>query len=215
MKVESLSENYFGELKNENNSIIDLTALIENTGEISSPDEYINPAKTWCSYMEREFRATRIMTGTKTGTHITAPANFTDGGLSINTLLPCDLKGKYFYIDADAGSLNRDMTREHRVEPFLFIRGCDPATELTEEFFKHLLDLPAKLWIAAGEFIIKGKPDLYFNQEIAREGKFLVEDINMNTARSVRGSGYAFVQPLKPMESSVSPCRLIVLINKQ
>lgn len=218
MKSNQSFENCFNELQNRNDSFIDLTRPLDDSLEIYSSEGYSDPEleiKTWCSYMEKGFRVSRIMMGTQTGTHIDAPAHFIEGGAFVNNLQTSDLMGRYYYIDAATGRFDKDTVSGFRDEPFLFIRGGRGATELTEKFFMLLLDLSAKIWITAGEFTIKEKPGFYFNRKLAEKGKFLVEDIDMNAAETVTGNGYAFALPLKLMDTPGAPCRLIVLPDKQ
>jgi len=81
-------------LRNENASV-DLTKPLVITPEINSPGEYNDPElknKTWCSYMEKGFRVSRIIMDTQTGTHIDAPAHFSEGETHADKLQPDKLK---------------------------------------------------------------------------------------------------------------------------
>ncbi|HPS87843.1 MAG TPA: hypothetical protein PLY36_13920 [Spirochaetota bacterium] len=67
----------FDHVRNENASV-DLKKPLVNNPEINSSEEYKDPElknKTWCSYMEREFRASRNMMEKQSGTHTEAPAD--------------------------------------------------------------------------------------------------------------------------------------------
>lgn len=212
MKGKRSPDDYFDELKNEDRSFLELTKTSDDYQENYSDPE--KEAKTWCSYMERGFRASRILAGTDTATRINSPAHFPGGGTSIEALQPDELAGRYYFIDADAGALNQDMIAAYKDEPFLFIRGEHSVTELPEDLFMLLLELHAKIWIAAGEFIIKGEPGFFFKKKLAEKGKFLVENLEMDAARSVTGNGYASALPLGLMKTPGAPCRLFVLPDR-
>lgn len=215
MKLKQSPEDYCNEQIKENNSIIDLTKNSESALKIHSPEEYNNPAKTWCSYMERGFRVSRNITGLQIGTHISAPARFTEGGESIENLLPDELAGRFYYIDAVTGFLNvRDMLRAYSGEPFLFIKGNNSVTVLPEEFFMLILKLFPKIWIIAGEFIIEGKPELFFKRSLAMEGKYIIENPDMNAAGAVMGNGHASVRLVSMVDSACAQCRVFVLPDK-
>ena len=213
-EVKMKGKPFSGNIKNGNNPGIDLTRSIENTLKINSSEEYINPAKTWCSYMEREFRASRIMAGAESGTRIDATASMADGAGFADRMQPVEFTGRYYYIDTAAWSPDKDPFTGYNNELFLFLKGGLFITELPEELFIHLLELPAKIWIAAGEFIIKGKPGFYFKQRLSEEGKFIIEDIDMNAAGSVAGNGDASAQPLRLIDTTCASCRLIVFPDK-
>ncbi len=214
MQTSSLFDHLSDELKNRKHSFIDLTKPLDNTLETYSSQEYSDPeleVKTWCSYMERGFRVSRIKMGSQTGTHIDAPAHFIEGGEFMERLRPDELMGRYYYIDAAAIIPGDGIFTGYNGEQFIFISGSIPVTELPEGIFMQLLELPAKIWIAAGEFTIKGRPEFFFNRSLAEKGKFLVENLDLNAVRSVTGNGYAFALPLKLMDTPGAPCRLIVL----
>jgi hypothetical protein len=67
--VKPSSENNSGNINNETASA-ESAIPSDSTREIHSPEDYKNPelkGKTWCSYMERGFRASRTITDTQSG----------------------------------------------------------------------------------------------------------------------------------------------------
>lgn len=74
-------ENYSQHAGNEDTSA-DSVKSPDNIPDIYTPEEYIVPegeTKTWCSYMEREFRASRILTGKETGSRADASERPAEG----------------------------------------------------------------------------------------------------------------------------------------
>jgi len=77
------------------NSPSDPIKTIEKTPGIYSPDEYKIPereVKTWCSFMERGFRASRNMTDKQSGTHTEAPSDVIEEETQMKILQPEELK---------------------------------------------------------------------------------------------------------------------------
>lgn len=206
--------NFSDLLNNGTNQVIDLTKSLDDTLEIYSSDDYSDPeleVKTWCSYMERGFRVSRIMMGTQTGTHIDAPSHFVDGGAFLHDLEPRELMGRYFFIDSTERILNRNIIEAYDKEPFLFIRGKESVIELKKDLFTLLLDLDARIWIAAGLFTLEGEDEFSFNRGAALRGKYIVEDLDMSAASLINRNGYIFTMPLRLVNTSGAPCRVIAV----
>ena len=65
------SDNYSDNISNGDNPIESAKPL-DSFSEINSPEEYKDPdrnRKTWCSYMEKGFRASRTLTAEETVTN--------------------------------------------------------------------------------------------------------------------------------------------------
>ncbi len=61
----------------------------DSTLKIQYPEEYNKPlreTKTWCSYMERGFRASRVIAGAPSGNQIDTPESFIEQETSIDKL---------------------------------------------------------------------------------------------------------------------------------
>lgn len=84
------SGNYSSYNRNKNESVA--PAEIEaGTVEILSPEGYNIPereVKTWCSFMESGFRASRNMMNKQPGTHTEVPADVIEEETSIKKLQP-------------------------------------------------------------------------------------------------------------------------------
>jgi len=86
MKGKPSFENSSDHFRNENTSV-EPVKHSDNTPEIYSPEEYHKTEKrnkTWCSYMERGFRASRITTGTPAGTNVSVSAHFAEEETSMD-----------------------------------------------------------------------------------------------------------------------------------
>ena len=76
MKGKPSFENSSDHFRDENTSV-EPAKLSDNSLKIYSPEEYHKPGKenkTWCSYMEKGFRASRTITDTNTGTDEPVPS---------------------------------------------------------------------------------------------------------------------------------------------
>ncbi len=94
MKGISSSENYSDYNINKNESVSP-AAIEAGTGKNYSPEEYNNPElknKTWCSFMERGFRASRNVTDKQSGNHTEASADVIEEETSMNKLQPEELQ---------------------------------------------------------------------------------------------------------------------------
>ena len=217
MKDKTSLENSFNKFIEKNSSFIDLTKPLDNSLEIYSSDDYSDPEleiKTWCSYMERGFHVSRILMGTQTGTHIDAPAHFVDGGAQMESLMTGDLAGRYYFINTVDAASYKKIAEDYTGEPFIFLKGNTDTVELQEELFNCLLELVAKIWVAAGNFTVIGKDKFHFNRVIALKGKFLVEDLDPVKSLSITRSGCIFAMPLKLMQTSGAPCRVIAVEDR-
>lgn len=94
MKDKPASEDYSDQFKNEDTSIIPEKPL-DNTREILSPEKYYIPErenKTWCSFMERGFRASRNITDKQSGTKTETHADIIEVETQMKILQPEELK---------------------------------------------------------------------------------------------------------------------------
>jgi len=83
------------QFRNEN-TLPDITTPEDITPEIQSPEEYnksIRETKTWCSYMERGFRTSRVITGAQSDNHIDTHAGFTEEEINTDKINQNQLMG--------------------------------------------------------------------------------------------------------------------------
>lgn len=88
MKGIQSSENYSGYNGNKNESV-DPAAIEARTVEVLSPEGSNIPereVKTWCSFMENGFRASRNMINKQPDTHIEVPADVIEEETAIKKL---------------------------------------------------------------------------------------------------------------------------------
>ena len=197
--------------------IIDLTKPLDSTFIPFSSGEYTDPPleiSEWGAISNEGFRVSRLSMGTQTGTHIDAPAHFVEGGAMLETLSPDQLFGSFFLVDLPDRSSSTDVANRfaaYRQEQILFLRTSGNSTPyLSMEILQKILFLPPDLWILSGDIEIEQSAPFEFHRQIARAGKFLVEDLDQKAARQITGNGEVFIAPLRLIGVSGSPCRVIV-----
>lgn len=190
--------------------IVDLTKPLDEHLAIYTEDAYSDPPfqiETWCTVANQGYRVARLALGTQTGTHIDAPAHFLDGGSELD-LLPVDaLIGRYLWLNLDAAhadDLNWDGER------ILFLASTRPEVQISEAFFRSLLELPCRVWVITRAVTVAGREPFHFNRALAQADKFLIEDVDETAAARVRAGGEMIALPLNLLHATGSPCRVIV-----
>lgn len=197
--------------------IIDLTKPLDTTFIPFSSGEYTDPSleiSEWCAVNKEGFRVSRLAMGTQTGTHIDAPAHFVESGATLEVLPPDQLIGDFFLVDLPDRPSSADIANRlarYRLEKFLFLRTPEHSTPyLSMEILQKILSLPPLLWIVSGDIEIEQSAPFEFHRQIARAGKYLVEELDRKAACQVTGNGEIFIAPLRLTGVSGSPCRVIV-----
>jgi len=204
----------FDRLKNLKDGIIDLTRPMDSSLPVYSLPGYADPAfkiNTWSTIREIGFAVSQVTMGTQTGTHIDAPAHFLESGVKMSSLLANELMGRFFLIDTGESVFDESIIGKYSGEQFLFIKSCREKAMLSRDFFERLLSLNARIWVVAGECGISGEETFSFNRGLAQAGKFLVEDLDTLMADKITSNGYIFAMPLKLVETSGAPCRVVVV----
>jgi kynurenine formamidase len=198
-------------------SILDLTQPLTAGIEIYTEDDYRDPpfeCREWCSVTSRGYRVSELRMGTQTGTHIDAPAHFDAQGATLEALPVERLIGRYCLLDLPAHADRSTVTHLCRAfagEPILFVRTPHGETaELSSEALDPLLALPPVVWVVDGAIELKDAPALAFYRAVASAGKYLVENLDHETAGAVRPGGEVFALPLALVGTSGAPCRVLV-----
>ena len=196
--------------------ILDLTRPLDENLSIYTEGAYFDPplqVETWCAIQEQGYQVSRLAMGTQTGTHIDAPAHFVPDGPTLVTLPLQALIGPYLWLDIDWLALDElDALRSRPVsESILFLTSLSrTGTEISQEIFKRLLELPCPVWVIVYDIQVAGHESLYFHKALAQAGKFLIEDLDETVALRVRAGGEMIALPLRLVGTSGSPCRVIV-----
>jgi arylformamidase len=198
-------------------TLIDLTRPLDDSLVIYRSGDYCDPSfkcSEWCSVAEQGFRVSRLELGTQTGTHIDAPAHFIDGGMPLDSLPLERLLGPYFLVDlprrCDRKTVE-DRLAAYCDEPILFLRtALGEPCHLTRDALEALIELPSQVWVLAGAAAMENAPEFQFNLLLAKEGKFLVEDVDEAAAATVPQRGEFIALPLRLIGASGSPCRAVV-----
>lgn len=197
--------------------ILDLTKPIDAAIEIYATATYSDPpfeCREWCSVNDQGFRVSELRLGTQTGTHIDAPAHFDAHGATLEALSPVHLIGRYFLLDLPAyGTIETVTTLCSSIadEGILFIRTpLQTSSCLTLDALIYLLQLAPPLWVVDGSVTIADAPEFTFYQQLAKAGKYWVEDLDRPTAQKIHPNGEIFALPLALVGTSGAPCRVLV-----
>ncbi len=203
-------------LKNEKGRVIDLTKKIDSSLPVYSEPGYSDPAlkiREWCTVEEKGFSVSEITFGTQTGTHIDAPSHFVHEGAGIGSLDSTDMFGRYFYIDLNRLNDPADVTSSYNNESVIFLNACSGKAVITDQFFAALLSLKAKLWVLAGECEVSGRENFYFHKKLLSSGRYLVEDLDLDSAKIINRNGFIIALPLRLTDVSGSPCRVLAVME--
>jgi kynurenine formamidase len=197
--------------------ILDLTKPLTDAIDIYSEDNYRDPAfscSEWSSVERQGYRVSAIALGTQTGTHIDAPNHFDSSGSCLEALPLSNLIGSYFLLD-----LPKDVNEEraitlcasYRHEGILFVRSdSSGVSRITHQALDRFLELPPLVWVLDGEVSMAEGAALAFHRLLACRGKYLIENLNSEVARSVRAGGELIAMPLALVGTSGAPCRVVV-----
>jgi kynurenine formamidase len=204
-------------MKRKDQTILDLTKPLDSSLVNYTGEGYADPVFScveWSSVANQGFRVSALSLGTQTGTHIDAPAHFDVSGECINVLPLEELIGSYFLIDLPQDVSDHELETicgAYNRQEILFVRTPESGvTFLSRENLTALLNLPVRLWVLAGEIKLAGGSPLEFHRTLARCGKYLVEDLNLESARKVRPGGEVIVLPLRLVGTSGAPCRIVI-----
>lgn len=193
--------------------IFDLTKPLNDTIAIYPGDPPF-ACREWCSIAEHGYRVSALSLGTQTGTHIDAPAHFDPDGACLEALPAESLVGSYFIVELPPADFDAHAALSgYGNEPILFFRTREPQGVLDPEELETLLQVPVRLWVVAGEVIVRSAPPLEFHRRLAEAGKFLVEDLRVEVAQQIPKTGELFVAPLALLGTSGAPCRVLVRAN--
>ncbi len=190
--------------------IIDLTRKLDQDLPVYCEGSYSDPAfqiETWCTVAGQGYKVSRMSLGTQTGTHIDAPAHFVTDGAELEALPVEALIGPYYWLDPDQ---KESLRIGYQGQSILFLAPSAAESMISEETFRSWLELPCSVWVTASSVGITGQEPLYFHRELARVGKYLVEDLDEIQAARVRPGGEVIALPLRLSGASGSPCRVIV-----
>jgi len=196
--------------------IIDLTKLLDKNLSIYTEDAYSDPPlqiETWCTIQEQGYKVSRLSMGTQTGTHIDAPAHFVFDGATLETLPLQALIGEYLWVDIDQITQDKlsELQSSSKGMSILFLTSLrQTETEISEEVFKALLNLPCLVWVIVYGIQVAECEPLYFHKALSEAGKYLIEDIDETMAMRVKADGEMIALPLRLSGTSGSPCRVIV-----
>jgi kynurenine formamidase len=196
--------------------ILDLTRVLDNTLPIYADGDYSDPPfkmETWCTIRDQGYRVARLSLGTQTGTHIDAPAHFSELGAELEALPPGALMGRYLWIDlhkaVEAAELGLEMVRCG--ERILFLTSSTRIeTSISDEVLHALLALPCTVWLTVFGIRVPGRGPFYFHRVLAEAGRYLIEDVDEAAAARVRPGGELIALPLRLFGASGSPCRVLV-----
>jgi len=199
---------------NREERLIDLTKPMDGRLAVYSEDGYSDPPfsiQTWTTVAEQGYWVSRVNLGTQTGTHIDAPAHFDAFGATLEALPVTELVGRYFllsWVGEEPDVITR--ARAYAGEPFLFLNHKDGIRMSLEEM-DYLCALAARVWVIAAGVQVVGQDPLYFHRRLAAEGKFLIEDLDLDAAARVGCAGELYALPLNLQAVSGAPCRVVAL----
>jgi kynurenine formamidase len=188
--------------------ILDLTKPLDEHLSIYAEENYSDPPlviEDWCSVQSQGYKVSQVSLGTQCGTHIDAPSHFFEGGANLGALPVEALFGKYCLFDLEDGLGGLD----YRGEPILFLRST-AGIDISEEVFNTLLALPCRVWVIVYDVSVKGRDIFHFNRALAQADKYLVENVDEESAQQVKPGGELFALPLKLVATSGAPCRVVV-----
>ncbi len=193
---------------------IDLTRKLNSETILYSDDDYSDPPfiiSEWGTIQENNFRVSKVELGTQTGTHIDAPAHFSENGDTLECLHLNNMFGSYLLLnELDIAILSpKKLKDKYHDEKFLFLRSTvNNKITIGLGKFEVLLSLPVKVWIIMQEIEIKGKKNYYFNRILAERDKYLIEDLE--NCENIPEDGEIVAVPLNLQNVSGSPCRVIL-----
>lgn len=190
---------------------IDLTRRMDRDLPIYTEGDYSDPpfqVEPWCTVASQGYQVARLSLGTQTGTHIDAPAHFDADGAELEDLPASALIGPYLWLNLGD---RFDPPGETLVQPVLFLAAPNTGqAEIPLDTFRVLLGLACQVWVAACSVQVTGQDPFYFHRELAKAGKYLVEDLDEIQAARVRPGGEIIALPLRLSGASGAPCRVIV-----
>jgi kynurenine formamidase len=191
-----------------NFEILDLTKALDENLPVYSEGAYSDPLlliEDWCSVQRQGYKVSRVSLGTQCGTHIDAPSHFVEDSSDLGALPVEALIGKYLLLDLDqeVGKL------DYRGQPILFLKST-AGVEISEELFNSLLALPCRVWVIVYDVGIRGRNIFHFNRALAEADKYLVENVDEQSAMQVKNGGEMFALPLRLVSTSGAPCRVVV-----
>jgi kynurenine formamidase len=196
--------------------IIDLTKPLNQGFRPYQDGEYHDPPfviSTWCETRIRGFWVSKLEMGTQSGTHIDAPAHFIEKAETIDQLDIQNCFGPYFLVrlgnPIESGE-SVPATGRYRGEPILLLLSPPSTALLSLTSFEALLSLGCKLWIVMGEVTLETSDPFHFHRRIAREGIYLVEDLDESAMDEIRPDGEIMALPLRLEGVSGSPCRVVL-----
>ena len=195
---------------------IDLTKLLDEDLFIYRDGAYSDPPfqiETWCTIQEQGYKVSRLSMGTQTGTHIDAPSHFVANGETLDRLPLQALIGQYQWVDINQITLDKvsELQLNWDDKSILFLTSSGHTTsEVSEEVFRALLKLPCLVWVIVFGVRITGYEPLYFHKALAEAGKYLIEDLDEAMAIRVKADGEMIALPIRLINSSGAPCRVVV-----
>jgi len=110
-----------------------------------------------------------------------------------------------------SGSLSYTALDAYNNEKIIFLGNSLAQSLLARDDFQLLANLPAKVWVLPFPInFLDANWELEFHFELAKVGKYLVEDLAPETAQHIKKSSYISIMPLKLEGVSGSPCRVVV-----
>ncbi|MFA3917317.1 cyclase family protein [Ruegeria hyattellae] len=192
---------------------IDLTSPLNDQTVIYAEDGYADPpiaAKPWATIDKNRFEVWQLALGTQTGTHIDAPAHFVASGATIEAMKPGDMLGTFQRVDAGTLQDNR-ATPDWTGASHLFLDARAPHLAQTKAL-RALLELPASVWVLAGELRVADDDPLWLHLTLAQAGKFLAEDLCCARLGDMPDHGQIATVPLNLTGLSGSPARVLLRV---
>ena len=200
-----------------NLKVIDLTKPLDENLEIYAEGAYKDPdlgIETWCTIESQGYHVSKLSLGTQTGTHIDAPAHFFSGGATLDKLPIDQLIGVYFLINLDPivpSTSSTKLTSGYTGQNILFFSSSQDTASLTKTQLNSLFELNANVWAVVGAVHVFDEGPLYFHQQLARSGIFLIEDLDSQAAQSVPPNGTLIALPMHLQGTSGAPCRVVIV----
>lgn len=199
------------------NIIIDLTKALDTSFIPYSCGTYSDPPleiSDWSTIGRDGFRVSRISLGSQSGTHIDAPAHFMESGIVLDALPPDRFMGPFFTVNLMPAPSLSEISMSlaaYGEEDILFLRTPEnQSSTLSPEAARSILSLPAAVLVLSGHIVIEHSDPLEFHRMVARQAKFLVEDLDEKAAHRAAGEGEMFIFPLRVLGVSGAPCRVLI-----
>lgn len=190
---------------------IDLTYPLDTKTWIYQGDDYSDPqfaSEHWASVADNGFEVWKLSLGTQMGTHVDAPSHFVTGAATLDDFNPQDCVGTYILVSAqDLTHAEFSLDWKNDTHLFLDARKEDVADP---QAVKTLLQLPVRVIVMAGGLRVDHDDPLWFHKEVARAGKFLVEDLMVDASLKLPTRGQIITAPLRLTGLSGSPARVLV-----